>query len=97
MAIGRPLTLRDLSIDNFGHTAKNMIFKPGVMREYVQAFVIGACEASNNQGYWPESWTNADDRLTQLGKKVGGYLAKNTSDICPILDELIQAADEFNC
>lgn len=94
-AIGRPLTLRDLSIKNFARTAKNMTSQPGVIRDYVRAFVAGACKASNNAGYWPDSWTYTTSVLNNTGEGIGAHLAKNTLNICPVLDELIRDASEF--
>lgn len=96
LAIQRLLTLRDLSVENFARTAANNVSQPGLIRDYVRSFIVGACKASNNIDYWPKNWQYSTNPLNKKGEDIGGQLARQTADICSILDQLIQEADRFD-
>lgn len=88
-ALGRPLTLRDLSVRKFQETAEG----PGGVKFvwiYVRAIVIGAIMGSPLRVPKPMGWPlGVKGTVAEEGLCVGEYLGRQTPDLAELLPTLI--------
>ena len=91
--IGRPITLNDLSVENYLRTARNMSDGQNFIREYVRGTIIVALVAT--QMMLPPGWTlpTAKPHTDALG--IGEQLARQTGEPKKALVALVAEVNRY--